>query len=152
LQPNLLQEGSSTSGKTLPAFARTYLNAQMSVTLENQFAISRPISFYQNYGKNIGLAMYQAYVRVASPLPGDFDEDGDVDKGDLAAWQQGFGTLTGAQHYQGDANGDGRVDGADLLVWQRQFASAATSAVPEPSAIVLLISAAMLRNRRWVRR
>jgi hypothetical protein len=150
LQPNLLEEGSSTSGKTLPAFARTYLNAQMSVTLENQFAISRPISFYQDYGKNIGLAMYQAYVRVANALPGDFDEDGDVDQGDLAAWQQFFGTPTGAQHYQGDANGDGRVDGADLLVWQQQFGTAATTAVPEPTSqmIAFLLSAAILAQRQ----
>jgi hypothetical protein len=150
LQPNLLQEGSSTSGKTLPAFARTYLNADMSVTLENQFAISRPISFYQNYGKNIGLAMYQAYVRVAGALPGDFDEDGDVDKGDLAAWQQGLGTSTGAQHYQGDANGDGRVDGADFLIWQRQFGAAAATTAPEPCSalIAFVLGAAMLTRRR----
>ncbi len=149
LQPNLLQRGSSTSGTTLPAFARTYLNAQMSVTLENQFAISRPVSFYQDYGKNIGIAMYQAYVRVANALPGDFDEDGDVDQGDLAAWQQFVGTLTGAQHYQGDANGDGRVDGADLLVWQQQFGTAATTAVPEPGSavIVFVLNAVMLARR-----
>jgi hypothetical protein len=150
LQPNLLQRGSSTSGTTLPAFARTYLNAQMSVTLENQFAISRPVSFYQDYGKNIGLAMYQAYVRVTNALPGDFDEDGDVDQGDLAAWRQFVGTLTGAQHYQGDANGDGRVDGADLLLWQQQFGTAVTTAVPEPTSliIVFLLSAAILRQRQ----
>jgi hypothetical protein len=148
LQTNLLEEGSSTTGKTLPAFARTYLNAQMSVTLENQFAISRPISFYQNYGKNIGLAMYQAYVRVANPLPGDFDEDGDIDKGDFAAWKLGAGFTSAAQHYQGDANGDGLVDGADFLIWQRQFVAAGNFAIPEPCTVILALSTVVLVTTR----
>ncbi len=138
LQPNLLELGSSTSGKTLPAFARTFLNAQMSVTLENQFAISRPVSFYQNYGSNIGLAMYEAYVQVANPLSGDFDEDGDVDAGDLAAWQLGAGMTTDAEHWQGDADADGDVDGDDFLVWQQQLGSPPLAqSVPEPAAAAL---------------
>jgi hypothetical protein len=148
LQPNLLQEGSSTSGKTLAAFARTFLNAQMSVTLENQFAISRPISFYQNYGGNIGLAMYQAWVKVPNPLAGDFDEDGMVDAADLDAWQLGVGTMTGALHYQGDGDHDGDVDGADFLVWQRQLglasAAPAQSNVPEPASAVTAASLVLI--------
>lgn len=66
------------------------------------------------------------------PLPGDFDNDGDVDGEDLARWEANFGTNGGA-------------DGADLLVWQQQFISgvgllAASQAVPEPTAIGLLIA------------
>ncbi|WP_428307299.1 M14 family zinc carboxypeptidase [Lacipirellula sp.] len=140
LQPNLLEEtsGTTASSKTLTGFALGFLNAQMSVTLENQFGISRPISFYQDYGKNVGLAMYEAWIRVDNPLAADFDEDGDVDAGDLAAWKLGFGTLSNAEHYQGDANNDGVVDGADLLVWQREFGETnpnSAAAVPEPATI-----------------
>ena len=163
LQPNLLEEtsGTTASSKTLTGFALGFLDAQMSVTLENQFGISRPIEFYQNYGKNVGLAMYEAWIRVANPLAADFDEDGDVDAGDLAAWKSGFGATSAAEHYQGDANGDGAVDGADLLVWQQQFAAAAAVAnvtVPEPGSLgsattgVLLTLSLHCQSRRKLRR
>jgi hypothetical protein len=76
------------------------------------------------------------------PLNADFDEDGDVDAADLAAWKSGFGDVTGAPHQDGDADGDADVDGADFLLWQRQLGSAAkpaaTAAVPEPSTSVSL--------------
>jgi hypothetical protein len=152
LQPNLLQEsGSSPNSKTTTGFAQTWLGADMAVTLENQFAISRPISYYHDLGKNAGLAMYEAWVRVQNPLGGDFDEDGDVDAGDLAAWRQGDGLAGGALHYQGDADGDGDVDGADFLAWQRHFgmssAAIAKLNVPEPNAVILAITALMSAHR-----
>jgi hypothetical protein len=148
LQPNLLQEnGSSTSSRTTTAFAQNEMSADIAVTLENQFAISRPISYYHNLGKNAGLAMYEAWIRVDNPLAGDFDEDGDVDGGDLAAWKLGVGLASGAAHYQGDGNGDGRVDGADFLIWQWQLNSAAANVaqttVPEPSATWISASMAL---------
>ncbi|TWU22601.1 Zinc carboxypeptidase [Bythopirellula polymerisocia] len=151
LQPNLLQETSGTgpSSRTSTGYAlnNVYgLNADMSVTLENQFAISRPISYYHDLGRNVGLAMYEAWVQVANPLAGDFDEDGDVDAGDLDAWNAGFGTSSGATHLLGDADGDGDTDAADFLVWQRQFnggqgSLSSAKAVPEPGSSGLLIVA-----------
>ncbi|MCC6494180.1 MAG: hypothetical protein IT424_14295 [Pirellulales bacterium] len=149
LQPNLLQEsGSSTSARTTTAFAQNEMSADIAVTLETQFAISRPISYYHDLGMNAGLAMYEAWVRIDNPLEGDFDEDGDVDAGDLTAWQQGFGLASGALHFQGDANGDGAVDAADYLVWQQQFAPAlaqvANAAGPEPHAALLAVVAMAL--------
>lgn len=142
LQPNLLQEssGGGPSSKTSVGFALSFLGADMAVTLENQFAISRPISFYHNYGKNVGLAMYEAWVQVDAPLPGDFDEDGTVDDADLAAWRLGAGLTAGAAHWQGDADGDHDVDGADFLVWQQQFGGSSIlgQTIPEPAAASLL--------------
>ena len=49
----------------------------------------------------------------------------------------------------GDANGDGKVDGLDFLIWQREFNSTGslvpnTSTVPEPSALGLVLSAAIV--------
>ncbi|QDS99963.1 polysaccharide lyase 6 family protein [Adhaeretor mobilis] len=73
----------------------------------------------------------------------DFDEDGDVDADDLAAWQTGFGTASGALQGDGDGNEDGAVNGIDFLNWQLDFnptaATAASSSVPEPSSLILLI-------------
>ena len=149
LQPNLLQEssGGGPSSKTTVGFALSFLDADMAVTLENQFAISRPISYYHDLGKNAGLAMYEAWVRVQNPDAGDVDEDGDVDAGDLAAWRMGFGTASGAAYFEGDTDADGDVDGFDFLAWQRQAGATATpvqSQVPEPSTLIVSASALLL--------
>ncbi|QEG37329.1 M14 family zinc carboxypeptidase [Bythopirellula goksoeyrii] len=155
LQPNLLQvtSGTGPTSRTSTGYALNDdygLNADMSVTFENQFAISRPISYYHDLGKNFGLAMYESWVQVANPLAADFDEDGDVDAGDLAAWQAGYGSVA-ATHLLGDADGDGDTDSADFVIWQRQFTGGQNpfstgKVVPEPSsmAILLLTATGML--------
>lgn len=73
----------------------------------------------------------------------DFNNDGKVNSLDLAAWKTAFGATN-----VGDADNDNDSDGADFLVWQRQFGSggasiAAATAVPEPAAAALLISAGL---------
>ncbi|MCA9260486.1 MAG: hypothetical protein KDA61_14840, partial [Planctomycetales bacterium] len=94
-------------------------------------------------------------LSVVAGLASDFDQDGDVDSDDLAAWEIGFGTASGALSQQGDADGDGDVDGTDWLILQREFgsqiaSSIATSAVPEPSAWLLASAgiASFCRRRR----
>jgi glucose/arabinose dehydrogenase len=89
------------------------------------------------------------WIREILPrLSSDFDFDGDVDSDDLVQWEGDFG-LNG----DSDANGDGESSGADFLAWQRQFGSgvsalSASTAVPEPSCIVLLLAMmAMLCHR-----
>jgi hypothetical protein len=79
-------------------------------------------------------------------LPGDFDNDGDVDGADFVAWQTNFPLASGATLAMGDADRDGDVDGADFVVWQSNFPftpGPGISAVPEPAAGVLAILAAM---------
>ena len=76
-----------------------------------------------------------AVVEVPS-FTADFDNDGDVDADDLAQWDADYG---GAGS---DADSDGDSDGIDFLTWQQQNGSgvpvmAATSAVPEPSTLLL---------------
>ncbi|NOY28873.1 MAG: PEP-CTERM sorting domain-containing protein [Planctomycetes bacterium] len=75
----------------------------------------------------------------------DFDEDGDVDGFDFLTWQRGFNTLLGAPHAIGDANGDGDVDSADAAIFGATFGPAPpplalSSAVPEPTALAMLIA------------
>jgi hypothetical protein len=66
---------------------------------------------------------------VATPTPGDFDFDGDVDGSDFLVWQRGFGTIYTA---------------ADLIDWENNFgvplALAAASSVPEPTTLTILSS------------
>lgn len=81
----------------------------------------------------------------------DFDQDGDVDSGDLAHLRAHYGAGAG-----GDVDDDGDTDGADLLAWQNQFTGSvnlAAAAVPEPSSAVLLIACfAAATCHRGVRR
>ena len=100
------------------------------------------------------LEPYGLLVVEAYPLTADFDMDGDVDHFDLATWETGFGTSTGATKAMGDSDNDGDVDGYDFLNWQRQvgqsFNTLTTLAtVPEPSSLLLTLIAATLS---WWRR
>ncbi|QEG33981.1 glycoside hydrolase family 5 protein [Bythopirellula goksoeyrii] len=74
---------------------------------------------------------------------GDLDGDGDVDEDDHGIWANAY-----ALDDQGDIDGDGDTDGSDFLVWQRELwktttdrsqAFGATTAVPEPTSISLLL-------------
>jgi hypothetical protein len=59
-------------------------------------------------------------------LPGDFNNNGDVDGGDYLAWQRGFNKLSGALRSEGDADGDGDVDVEDLGIWREFYGASAT--------------------------
>ncbi len=78
---------------------------------------------------------------VNTPLPGDFDEDADVDLDDLALWELVVGV-----NAQADADDDNDSDGRDFLAWQQNFngsvnALAQFQAVPEPGVLALLAPA-----------
>jgi len=68
-------------------------------------------------------------------LPGDFDGNFAVNGADLDVWEAGFGE---------------RYFGADFLAWQRNLGMSLppVAAVPEPSALVLLVAAGILLRRR----
>ncbi len=91
---------------------------------------------------------------TALPDSADFDEDGDVDGTDFLTWQQGVSGTAGSGHSMGDANYDGTIDAVDLDVWESQYGSppplSTASAVPEPSTMVLALSAglALVARRR----
>jgi MYXO-CTERM domain-containing protein len=86
----------------------------------------------------------------------DFQQDGDVDGGDLGQWQTNFGLTASAAHTQGDANGDADVDGGDFLVWQRQFglpgAVPASASAPEPASAAMALAALGVLGGRMRRR
>lgn len=90
---------------------------------------------------NISSNLFFAQTLIPStPLAGDFNNDGVVNNADLAVWKSGFA--------------NGTMTGADFMEWQRNLgasnATVASTAVPEPSAVLLVLfglAAAALRHR-----
>ncbi len=111
--------------------------------------INAPSSWVRVQQDNAGedyIDVNDASFSIASPLGGaDFTGNGSVDAADLSAWEQGFGTASGADPADGDADLDTDVDGADFLAWQSELTGTAVSLsatahpVPEPAATALLL-------------
>jgi hypothetical protein len=90
------------------------------------------------------------YIAAVAPgLPGDIDEDGDVDLTDMSLFVAHSGTSAGSIWTTGDFNGDAKTSLRDLALLQANFGTRAAilapgespsaAAVPEPSSIVLVI-------------
>jgi hypothetical protein len=102
---------------------------------ENVFATQLPLRDSDFY---FAWVDFTNPLTPTTPIPGDFDDDTDVDGDDLTLWEGAFG-----QTAVGDADNDGDSDGADFLVWQRNFAPAPpVAAIPEPASLALLLTAA----------
>lgn len=73
----------------------------------------------------------------------DYDGDGAVGAGDYTAWRNNFGRT---DWIYADGNRNGKVDAADYVLWRKSFAQqgtgAASTLVPEPMFLALLLSAA----------
>jgi len=91
--------------------------------------------------------MRQWLVPPSAPqLTADFNFSSVVNDIDLTIWEAGFST--GTTHGQGDADLDNDVDGLDFLALQRQFdfgssIAPITTAIPEPSALALIVAGMM---------
>lgn len=90
------------------------------------------VNQFDGGGRDFGLAWW-----LGESIPGDFDDDDDVDGDDLGEWESNFGSGSGA-----DGDSDGDSDGNDFLVWQQNVglggaAVAANEPVPEPAAWLL---------------
>jgi hypothetical protein len=98
-------------------------------------------------------------VLALSPpgLVGDANEDGVVDRADLAILVANYGTISGALREHGDFDANGRVNLRDLQLLQAHYGKAggsAAAAVPEPGmfelglvAVIAMHGVCVLRRR-----
>ncbi len=110
--------------------------------------------FVGEEGSGTGLAAEIHTLRSVPIGRGDFDGNGVVDDGDLAIWQEDFGSVFDGGPFGyvpfADADLDGDADGNDFLVWQQNLSLVAATGgsavfVPEPSGRLLaLVSLAAL--------
>ncbi len=113
--------------------------------IESLLELSLPVAgeyFVSITGKQDTIQLYELELSVTSAVTyqaADFDQDGDVDDSDLSIWETALGLNT-----LGDADSDGDSDGNDFLTWQQQYTgplgTVSTTTVPEPTAIVLILS------------
>jgi hypothetical protein len=134
----------SQLGRTIDLFDWT------GVTPSGTFAVSSPFTWDLTKLYTTGEVTLQG---LAAGIASDFNGDNAVNAADLANWRNGFGTSSGATHFQGDADLDYDVDGADFLAWQRQFSPnpaivPTNTAIPEPATSALVVVAAV--GFRWV--
>jgi hypothetical protein len=89
-------------------------------------------------GQDYALAWWTGAGQAAAGLPGDANQDGRVDLSDFGLLKLNFGR-TGAQLADGDFDQNGRIDLSDFGLLKANFGRRGTIAVPEPSALVLLL-------------
>jgi hypothetical protein len=90
---------------------------------------------------------------IASPLGGDYNDDGAVDAADYVLWRKG-GPL------KNEVDNPGTVDEADYAAWQARFGTSAGGGgqqarrgnVPEPASAALMLLAAIATSQSVRRR
>jgi hypothetical protein len=83
--------------------------------------------------------MFEVVVTPISNIAGDYNHNGVVDAADYTVWRDSLGAT--GNLLAADGNRDFVVNAADELVWRNNFGAnaAAGLAVPEPSAVVLVV-------------
>ena len=92
---------------------------------------------------NFQIAEVRFLTDVLPPVPGDANGDRKVDDADAKVLAANWGIPSAAGLASGDFNGDGKVNAVDASIlaanWGYGVSAAESTAVPEPTAAVLLI-------------
>jgi CubicO group peptidase (beta-lactamase class C family) len=103
------------------------------------FTFATDLSSFQNV--EVLSSMMHNEILQAIGIPGDYDHNDEVDIADYNLWKQTFGTNV-LPFEAADGNGNAKIDAADYTIWRDSYAadSQAITAIPEPSAAILLLS------------
>lgn len=149
LAGTVVDTDSTGTSWTSANFAEAFLGAQVDVTFETQFGRRRNVDYYNNLGKTLGIAFYEAY----KPRDGDANFDGAVNFDDLlrlaakynfanAGWEGGDFDLNGITNFD-----DLLKLAANYNTVGGEFASA-QALVPEPATWLGASAVALLVTRR----
>jgi hypothetical protein len=103
--------------------------------------------------RQLGNELHLVLSPGISAIPGDYNQNGNVDAADYVIWRDMFGQ-TGT-NLAADGNGDGMIGTADYNVWRAHFGQTAIGsggqgdiapAVPEANSIALLWSLVLTGN------
>ena len=73
-------------------------------------------------------------------MPGDYNQNGEVDAPDYNLWRDTFGSTT---LLAADGNGNGTIDPPDYNVWRDNFGRLLVNPVPESTSLALLLVAVL---------
>ena len=110
-----------------------YREATGFVPVGTRTALFALETFYAAGAGTDGYADNLSFVLIAPELNGDFDNDGDIDGADFLAWQRGQSPHP--------------LSASDLADWQANYGIAtlgATTAVPEPATLALILLPSIL--------
>ncbi|MFT3789223.1 MAG: M14 family zinc carboxypeptidase [Tepidisphaeraceae bacterium] len=154
LAGTVVDDDSTGTSWTSANFAEAYLGAQVDVTFETQFGRRRNVDYYNNLGKQLGIAFYESW----KPKDGDTNFDGTVNFTDLLKLAANYGNATAGGFEAGDFNFDGTVNFTDLLALASNYGSTsgtlasdfalAQAMVPEPSGFASAAALVLLRRKR----
>lgn len=81
--------------------------------------------------------------------PGDYNNDGNIDSADYTVWRDALDTTTPRRGAGADGDLSGLIDQTDWSVWANNYGnSPAPTAIPEPSAILLIAIGGVLAATR----
>jgi hypothetical protein len=69
----------------------------------------------------IDIGAYEFNLAPPPALPGDYNQNNNVDAGDYVLWRKTVGTSVPAPYQGADGNGDTTVNFADYTVWRQNF-------------------------------
>ena len=87
-------------------------------------------------------------VAPSAPTPtGDYNANGTVDAADYVVWRDTLNQSAAPQGSGADGNANGTIDAGDYSYWRERFGNiiggsgtGAVAPVPEPTAVVLLLT------------
>jgi serralysin len=141
----------ASNGSTLLGTAN--LTGAGGIESLSQIALETAGKYYARItGAADNVQLYQlqlAASALSTVLAGDYNLDGVVDAADYTVWRDLLGKS--GSNLAADGNGDGTVNAADFAIWKNHFGTTSgsgsfvsTGAVPEPTAAMLWLLAAVL--------
>ncbi len=136
-------EASTTAVTEARLFGSTAIDETVILSLGKIYdpAVGVDSSLSFSYALTTGPPLNGIVRFIDSPLPGDYDRDGNVDLDDYQVWRASYGAS--GPSLPADGARSGRIDAADYTVWRDAYASASSAvSTPEPSSMAACLAAA----------